>query len=240
MSIIVSEESKFWKVISNKKFLNEEIINLDKRLLKNFYLNKGFYQVEINSSFAKLINQNEFELIYNINSGPKIFFGDLSLNLPDDYDKKNFTKILNEFEDLKNTFYSLNKIEKILEKIDKIVLNEQFDSTKTMVTEEIVSDKINLNFKIEESEKFTVERINIFGNNITRENVIRNNLELDEGDIFNEILTKKSENNLKSLGIFASVKSNVISTLVFPSTTLVRTLILFNCPPSVIKGKSLL
>ena len=63
LNVIVSEQHKFWKFLSNKKYLNEEIINLDKRLLKNFYLNKGFYDVEINSSFAKLIIESEFELI---------------------------------------------------------------------------------------------------------------------------------------------------------------------------------
>ena len=45
-----------------------------KRLLKNFYLNKGYYNVEINSSFAKLINDENFELIYNINANKKILF----------------------------------------------------------------------------------------------------------------------------------------------------------------------
>jgi len=59
-SILVSEEYKFWKFISGKKFLREELIELDKRLLRNFYLNKGYYNVEINTSFAKLINKNEF------------------------------------------------------------------------------------------------------------------------------------------------------------------------------------
>ena len=48
-SIIVSEENKFWKFISNKKYVNENITSLDKRLLKNFYLNKGFYDVNDSS-----------------------------------------------------------------------------------------------------------------------------------------------------------------------------------------------
>ena len=61
--VIVSEESKFWKFISNKKFLNEELIEFDKRLLKNFFLNKGYYNIVVNSSFAKLIDDDEFELI---------------------------------------------------------------------------------------------------------------------------------------------------------------------------------
>ena len=66
--------------------------------------------------------------------------------------------------------------------------------------------KLNLNFKIEETEKIFVEKINIFGNNVTRENVIRNQLEIDEGDPYNEILAKKSINNIKSLNFFKNVK----------------------------------
>ena len=37
-NIIVSEENKFWKIISSKKYLDESRIELDKRLLKNFYI----------------------------------------------------------------------------------------------------------------------------------------------------------------------------------------------------------
>ena len=56
---------------------NEGLIEFDTRLLRNFYLNKGFYNVNINSSFAKLLQNNEFELIFNIDAGNKINFGSL-------------------------------------------------------------------------------------------------------------------------------------------------------------------
>ena len=72
-NIIVSEEYKFWKFLSGKKYLNENTINLDLRLLKNFYLNNGYYNVLINSSFARLIDNDEFELIYNIMLMKKFF-----------------------------------------------------------------------------------------------------------------------------------------------------------------------
>ena len=73
----------------------------------------------------------------------------------------------------------------------------------------MVSNNINLIFKIKESDKYYVEKINIYGNNVTQENVIRNQLELDEGDPFNEILLNKSINNLKSLNFFKKVDKSV-------------------------------
>ena len=210
-NIIVSEEYKFWKFLSGKKYLNENTINLDLRLLKNFYLNNGYYNVLINSSFARLIDNDEFELIYNISANEKVFFGDLSLILPTDYDNQNFKNIEILFNDLKNTKYSINKIDKILEEIDEVVLDEQYESVEALVEEELVNNQLNLKFVVNETEKIFIERINIFGNNITSENVIRNQLLIDEGDPFNKILEAKSINNIKSLNFFRKVSSEIVT-----------------------------
>ena len=208
---IISEEYKFWKFISGKKYLNEGLINYDKRLLNNFYKNKGFFNVEINSSFANYLGKDEFEIIYNISSGEKFYFNEFNLNLPIDYEKSNFNQLKKIFEKFKGETYSLNAIDKILNEIDKIVLNEQFEFLKSTVNESIENNLINLTFNIEESQKFYVEKINIFGNNVTREDVIRNNLIVDEGDPFNELLQTKSVNNLKSLNFFSKVDTEIIN-----------------------------
>ena len=212
-SIIASEEYKFWKIISGKKFLNKGLVNLDTRLLKNFYLNKGYYNVEINSSFAKLINNDEFEIIFNINAQNKIYFRDFTLDIPSDFDQDNFDNLKIIFNELKGRPYSFRAIDKILEEINNITTEEQYQSTKASVIETTTLDMIDLNFKIKETEKFYVKKINIYGNNITRENVIRNQLEIDEGDPFNEILEKKSINNIKSLNFFSLVESEVVDGL---------------------------
>ncbi len=209
-NVIVSEEYKFWKFISGKKYLNEKMVNFDIRLLKNFYRNKGFYNVEINSSFAKSLSLNEFELIYNINANQIIYFGNILLDLPSDYDRGNFIKLIETFDDTMDTKYSMNSVERILDKIDEISINEQYQSIKASVVEEIVDDKINLIFKIEETEKFYLRKVNIFGNNITEESVIRNQLIIDEGDPYNEILLNKSINNIKQLNFFRSVRHEVL------------------------------
>ncbi len=208
--VILSEEYKPWKFLSGKKYLNEAIIKYDERLLKNFYLNKGYYDVVVNSSFAKITNDQSFELTFNIEANSKIFFGNLKIDLPNDFSKSNYEEVEKFFKKLENEPYSINRIEDIVEKIETITTNEQYESIKASINEKIVSNKININFKIEETEKFFIERINIFGNNVTRESVIRNQIEIDEGDPFNQILYAKSLNNIKALNFFESVNGEIL------------------------------
>ena len=207
--LITSSEYKFWKIISGKKYLNENLVEFDKRLLKNYYLNNGYYNATINTSFAKLIDKDEFELIFNIDAKNKIVFGDLKLDIPIDYNEENFKKIEQLFLEFKDKPYSINAIDKILKEIDEITALIEYRFIKASVEEDLIGDKINLNFIIEDSEKLYIEKINIFWNNVTEESVIRNQLEIDEGDPYNELLLNKSVNNLKSLNFFKNVDKEI-------------------------------
>ena len=207
--IIASEESKFWKFISNKKFLDEKRIQLDEKLLTNYYKNNGYYNVKVNSTSALVINQNKFELVFNIDAGEKYIFNNVVLNLPKNFDKKNFEDINDVLINLKNKTYSLNRIKKILDQIDEISLNKQYEFINATYNEDVNEKFIDLIINIKESEKKYVEQINILGNYLTNENVIRNSIITDEGDPYNEILFKKSINNIKSKNIFSTVESKV-------------------------------
>ena len=207
--VISSNEYKFWKFISGRKYLNQNLVLFDERLLRNFYKNNGFYNAEINSSFAKILDDYTVELIFNINAGPKISFGDLKLNLPTDFDEKNFDPIKKLFSEVKGKSYSINTIDKILDEIDAITTLEQYKFIKANVVESIDQNLINLVFNVEEGEKIYVDKINIFGNTVTAETVIRNQLMLDEGDPFSEILFNKSINNIKSLNFLKIVNTNL-------------------------------
>ena len=89
-------EIYFWK-----KYLNQNLIEFDARLLKNFYLNQGYYNVEINTSFARLVENNNFELIYNIDAKEKFYFNNINLNLPNDFELKHFKDLDNLFKKLR-------------------------------------------------------------------------------------------------------------------------------------------
>jgi len=211
-NIIVSEESKFWKFISNKKYLNPEQINLDLRLLEKFYLNKGFYNVKIKNSSA-VFNDNHFNLIYNINSGNIYTIRNTKLILPDDFDEKDFKEVENILKDLKEERYSLNKLNKVVKQIDQISVSRLYDFIDASIETEIIGEnELDISFIVKESEKFYVKKINVLGNNITEERVIRDMLEVDEGDPFNKLLHAKSLNNLRAKNIFQNVKSEIVDT----------------------------
>ena len=208
-NIIVSEVSKPWKFITSNKYLNESRIQLDVNLLENYFRNKGYYNVIVKSSSAKVIEKNNFVLTFNIDSGIKYYFNDISLNVSDDYEEESFSNFTEIFNDLKGRPYSLNSIKKIINEIDKAALQKEFVFINANYQEKIVDDKINIKIFFDESDKFYVDRINILGNFITEEKVIRNSLIVDEGDPYNEILFNKSINDLKAKQIFKSVTPEV-------------------------------
>ena len=204
--VIVSEEDRFWKFITKDRFINPELINLDKRLLKKFYLNKGHYQVVISDSFIEYTDNNYFKLVYNINAGPKFIVEKASLSLPIDYDEKDFLNVKKKLTKLEGEHYSINKLKKIADEVEKLTLRNDYEFLDASFNEKIVSNnKLNLVFQIKEFPKQYLSKVNIFGNNITEEKVIRDNLRVDEGDPFNKLLLTKSMNNLRALNIFAKV-----------------------------------
>ena len=210
-NVISSEEGRFWKFITSNKYLDERKIKNDEILLKNYYKKKGYYNVQIKSSYAKNINNQFFELTFNIQAGKKFFFNDVVIEINDNFNKDNFKNINQELLKLKGKKYSSELVDNFVDDIDKILVQKEFLFLNTSYDITVDGNKININFKFKDTEKFYVEQINIFGNYITEEKVIRNSLIIDEGDAFNEILFDKSLNSIRSRGIFKSVKSDIKS-----------------------------
>ena len=210
LEIIASEEHKFWKFISNNVYLDQSRIELDKRLIENYYKNIGFYNVKVLNSYAELDKNGNFNLVYNINAGEYYYFNNLKLNLPSNYNPKDFNELQDKFIKLKGKKYSIDDFNKILFDIENVASSRLYDFIDAKVDEEVVdNDKINFTFNVSDSTKFYVEKINILGNYTTIEEVIRNKLIVDEGDPLNKILFNKSIDNIKSLNIFKKVNSNI-------------------------------
>jgi outer membrane protein insertion porin family len=85
--VISSSEDGWWKLFSASG-LNEQRIEYDKQLLKEFYKSKGFYDVQIESAFVNPNEINNFSLTFSINSGKKYKFGDVDIKINSSIYKK--------------------------------------------------------------------------------------------------------------------------------------------------------
>ena len=205
-SVITSEESKPWKVLSGTKYLNEERIKLDTRLLENFYKGKGYYKVKVLATNILYEEGEDFLLTYNISAGSRFKIKEASLDVSESLDKKYFSDISKNLNDLKNTYYSPKKVKKILDDINKLTAKKDLQFIDSELSETIDDKSLSINIKVTEGKKYFVERINVVGNSITDDNVIRGELLIDEGDPYSLLLLDKSINNLRARNIFQKVE----------------------------------
>ena len=208
--IVASEENKFWKIISRNTNFSENLINLDVRLLTNYYKSLGFYDVKINSNFAQIKKSGDAEIIYSIEEGNRYTINKISTKVDSVFDKKLFFPLNKNFKKYIGEYYSPFKIKKLLEDLDELIDNNNLQFVEHNVEEIIDGDSINIVFNVAEGEKSLVERINITGNKITNEDVIRSELILDEGDPFTNLNLEKSISEIKERNIFRDVKYKVI------------------------------
>ena len=208
--IIASEENKFWKFISRNTILSENLISLDRRLLINYYKSIGFYDIKINSNIAEIKKDGNADLIYTIQEGNRYTINKISTNVDSIFDKKLFFPLNESYERYVGTFYSPFKIKKLLDELDELIVKNNLQFVEHNVQEILESDSINIVFNVFEGEKTLVERINITGNDITNEDVIRGELVLDEGDPFTKINLDKSIAEIKERNIFKDVNYEIL------------------------------
>ena len=208
--IIASEEDQFWKVISKNSRFSENQVDLDKRLLFNYYRNLGYYDVKINSTSAEIINSEKVNLYFSIDAGERYIFEKIETVVDPTFDKKIFYPLKKTYSEIVGDYYSPLKIKKVLEEIDTLIDNNKLQFVEHSVQESLSGKKINLKFDIREGRKIIVERINVKGNSVTNESVIRSELLLDEGDPFTNLSLEKSVSKLKARNIFKSVNSETL------------------------------
>ena len=207
--IIASQEDKFWKFISRNTRFSENLVNLDTRLLINYYKSIGYYDVQVNSTSADISESSDIDLNFNINAGRRYFIDKISTNVDPVFDKNLFFPLKKIYDETTGDYYSPFKIKKILKEIDNLIDSNNLQFVEHRVKESINDDKISLIFDIFEGEKVLVERINVLGNSVTNEDVVRGELLLDEGDPFTKLSLDKSIAKIKSRKIFKTVKPSV-------------------------------
>jgi outer membrane protein insertion porin family len=206
--VVSSSEKGWWKFLGSTSLVNKNRINFDKNLLKRFYLNNGFYDVQITSSDINFIGNNLADITFSINSGIKYYFSkhelfDEDKNLNED-NINDLNKII--AKRLQGTF-SQKKLDDINKLLNEYLRNKKIEFVTFFNKVNKTSDKkLDVEFRFVKKSRRYVNLINISGNTITEEKVIRRNLLFSEGDSYLDYKVSKSIDKVKSLKIFKDVK----------------------------------
>ena len=208
LDVISTSEHSWWKFLSSVTNYNQNRIVFDKSLLKNFYLDNGFYDVQIISADTNFIKNKGVDLTFSINSGNKYNFSNFEI-----FDKNNNLRKKDIFnikkiieKDLKNT-YSRSTLIRIQNKIiNYLNLNNIEFVDLNISANKQKKNKIDITFDFYKTDRLFVNLINIKGNSITEEAVIRNNLSFSEGDTFTRKKLDDSLKKLRNTGIFSDNK----------------------------------
>ena len=81
---------KFWKFLSRNTNFSENLMNLDKRLITNYYKSIGFYNIKVNSNVARINELGGVDIVYSVEEGQRYTINKISTNVDDVFDKKIF------------------------------------------------------------------------------------------------------------------------------------------------------
>ena len=204
---LITKEYRWFRFFANDDTFDPMRFNADQQSLRQYYYDHGHPDYQQIAAVAEITpDYNSYYLNFSIDEGKAYTFGTVGL--------VSLIPVVNadEFKPLilinSGDVFSAKMIERTIEKITDALGNKGYAFTEIVpkTTRHPETQKVDIVFEIKEGPKVYVERIDIQGNDRTRDYVIRRELTIHEGDALNTSRIKRSERNLKDLGYFKNVE----------------------------------
>jgi len=206
-NVISTKESGLFGWFKTSDNYSPEKLNADQEALRRFYFNHGYADFRIVSATADFDRQqNSFFLTFTVDEGERYKYGDIKVETtlsdvnPEDLKALALTRAGNT--------YSASEVDKSLEAITTAVAAKgyAFVQVRPRGDRDYANRTIAVTYFVDEGARAYIERINIIGNDRTRDYVIRREFDIGEGDAYNQVLIEKAERKLKNLGYFKTVR----------------------------------
>ncbi|MEP3628969.1 MAG: outer membrane protein assembly factor BamA [Hyphomicrobiales bacterium] len=203
---ISTRQSGLLSFLKSDDIYDEARLAADEERLRRFYFNHGYADFEVISSVVDLDeNKNKFFITVTVSEGERYRFGKIEIDsILLDVDPEQLRPLL---ETKEGKVYDARQVERSIEKLSLAAAEKGFAFAQVRPRGEQAEDnRINITYAIDQGARVFVERINILGNTRTREYVIRRELDLAEGDAFNQALLDQAQRRIRNLGIFKDVR----------------------------------
>ncbi len=212
-SVIMTKESKWFRFLETNDTYDPDRIEYDKHLLAKFYNSVGFADFNVISVTADLLPTKEgFILTYSVDEGNKYQFGNITVN---NKLKNVATEEVEKFiSQKKGETFNLDAMESIAEKITSYLGSRGYPQVE--VYPDIKPNReariVDVVIVVDQADKIFINKINIEGNLKTEDHVIRRQLRIAEGDIFNRSKIEKGEQNIRNLDYFDKLMLKIAPT----------------------------
>ena len=200
---MVTKQSRFYRFFSSGTSYDPDRLAFDQQKLRQFYLTQGYADFRVVSAIAELTpDKQDFIITYVVEEGDRYKFGDVKVESQiRDFDSERLTATLRM---KKGDWYNAKMVEDTVESLSETA--GLFGYAFADVNPDFLRDKetltMGITFNVAESPRVFVERIDINGNTLTQDKVVRREFRLNEGDAFNSIQVKRTAERIKSLGYF--------------------------------------
>jgi len=205
--VIKTGITRWWSFLKSDDIYDADRIEVDRDLLRRFYLRNGFADVRIVSATGEYDPVKKgFIITFSIEEGDQYKFGVVDIqSTVNAVPPASLRPILRVAP---GQIYNADLVEKSVEDvtIDVAKRGYPFASVKPRGDRDFEHKLVNVVFTLEEGAHAYIERINIRGNTKTRDYVIRREFDIVEGDAYNHALIDRAERRLKNLGYFKNVK----------------------------------
>ncbi len=201
-------DTKEWGILSfitSSGHYRKDMMDVDIEKIRDLYFNRGFIKVAVGEPEIKLTSDKKGMIItIPVSEGVQFKISSVEFSgnkvFGDDEIKKRITLI-------PDTPFSKANLRRDILSISELYSENGY--AIATITPDLIPDEtarlVKVSLKIDEGDKYRIGKIEISGNTKTRDKVIRREVRLDEGDVFNSKLLKRSYERINNLNFFDNV-----------------------------------
>ncbi|WP_454184768.1 outer membrane protein assembly factor BamA [Porphyrobacter sp. MBR-49] len=202
-SEMVTKQARFTSFFSSNTSYDPDRLAFDQQKLRQFYLTEGYADFRVVSAVAELTpDQEDFIITYVVEEGERYNFGEVKVDSQlRDFDSDSMSGNL----PMKSgDFYNAKTVEDTVEQLTELAgrFGYAFADVQPRFNRNPDDLKMNVTFVLREAPRVYVERVDVNGNTLTQDKVVRREFRLAEGDAFNSLAILRTNARINSLGYF--------------------------------------
>lgn len=205
--IISTTQAGWFDFLKGTSIYDPDRMNLDRELIRQYYLKNGYADVTVTAGNAEIDPDGSgFIITFAIDEGQLYSFGQVTIesSLPEVPAETYKGELLT----VEGAVYNASEIDKTTEALTLAIAETgyAFARVRPRAVPDVANRTIAIAYVVDEGPRIYIERINVIGNERTKDHVIRREFRLAEGDAYNPLMVDRAKKRLQALGIFKNVE----------------------------------